>query len=55
MNPFVKRIDTVAAEWPATTNYLYMTYNGSEHDVEFNVEAIMVLGEFLNYEFLTST
>ena len=35
--PWVKQIDTVAAEWPATTNYLYLTYNGSTHDIEFNV------------------
>jgi hypothetical protein len=27
----------VAAEWPATTNYLYLTYNGSAHDVSFQV------------------
>ena len=31
--PFSKQIDTLAAEFPAQTNYLYMTYNGSEHDV----------------------
>ena len=33
MRPFVKQIDTVAAEWPAVTNYLYLTYNGNSHDV----------------------
>lgn len=34
--PFVKQIDTVAAEWPVkSTNYLYLTYNASEHDVSF--------------------
>jgi carbamoyl-phosphate synthase/aspartate carbamoyltransferase len=33
ITPFVKQIDTLAAEFPAQTNYLYMTYNGSEHDV----------------------
>lgn len=42
--PFVKQIDTVAAEWPATTNYLYLTYNGSSHDITFEEEHIMVLG-----------
>jgi len=42
--PFVKRIDTVAAEWPAQTNYLYLTYNASEHDLEFEGGHIMVLG-----------
>jgi aspartate carbamoyltransferase len=31
--PFVKQVDTVAAEWPAQTNYLYLTYNATEHDV----------------------
>ncbi|KAK2196977.1 bifunctional Carbamoyl-phosphate synthetase [Babesia duncani] len=32
--PFVKLIDTMAAEYPAKTNYCYLTYNGIEHDVE---------------------
>lgn len=31
--PVVKQIDTLAAEFPAQTNYLYTTYNGTEHDV----------------------
>lgn len=44
ITPFVKQIDTVAAEFPAFTNYLYMTYNGSEHDLEFNDNGVMVLG-----------
>jgi carbamoyl-phosphate synthase large subunit len=44
VTPFVKRIDTLAAEYPATTNYLYTTYNASEHDVEFNDQGTMVLG-----------
>ena len=42
--PFVKQIDTVAAEFPAFTNYLYLTYNGSEHDISFKDHGIMVLG-----------
>ena len=42
--PVVKQIDTVAAEFPAFTNYLYLTYNGTEHDVAFNDRGIMVLG-----------
>ena len=42
--PLVKQIDTVAAEWPAFTNYLYLTYNGSEHDLDFNGGHVMVLG-----------
>nr|NVI70483.1 rudimentary [Cucujiformia] len=44
VKPFVKQIDTVAAEWPATTNYLYITYNAKSHDVNFNEEHVMVLG-----------
>lgn len=35
IRPVVKQIDTVAAEWPAVTNYLYLTYNGSEHDLTY--------------------
>ncbi len=44
--PVVKQIDTLAAEWPATTNYLYMTYHGTEDDVEFGSKRkkAMVLG-----------
>ncbi|XP_006456591.1 hypothetical protein AGABI2DRAFT_188488 [Agaricus bisporus var. bisporus H97] len=42
--PFVKQIDTVAAEFPAFTNYLYTTYNGVEHDIEFEDRGVMVLG-----------
>ncbi|THH14748.1 hypothetical protein EW146_g5629 [Bondarzewia mesenterica] len=42
--PFVKQIDTVAAEFPAVTNYLYTTYNAIEHDIEFNDRGVMVLG-----------
>ncbi|KAJ3715934.1 carbamoyl-phosphate synthase [Lentinula guzmanii] len=44
ITPFVKRIDTLAAEFPAHTNYLYTTYNASEHDVEFDENGTMVLG-----------
>ncbi|XP_065112262.2 multifunctional protein CAD isoform X2 [Paramisgurnus dabryanus] len=42
--PVVKQIDTVAAEWPAQTNYLYLTYHGSESDVVFEEPHVMVLG-----------
>jgi carbamoyl-phosphate synthase/aspartate carbamoyltransferase len=42
--PFVKQIDTVAAEFPAHTNYLYTTYNAAEHDITFEDRGIMVLG-----------
>eukprot|EP00929_Paragymnodinium_shiwhaense_P027828 TRINITY_DN1624_c0_g1_i1.p1 TRINITY_DN1624_c0_g1~~TRINITY_DN1624_c0_g1_i1.p1 ORF type:complete len:1596 (-),score=444.53 TRINITY_DN1624_c0_g1_i1:125-4912(-) len=34
IKPCVKQIDTLAAEFPAQTNYLYITYNGTENDVE---------------------
>ncbi|KAI4245557.1 MAG: hypothetical protein LQ352_006538 [Teloschistes flavicans] len=44
ITPYVKQIDTVAAEFPAFTNYLYLTYNGSEHDIDFNDHGVMVLG-----------
>ncbi|KAJ4300377.1 Carbamoyl-phosphate synthase [Collariella sp. IMI 366227] len=44
ITPFVKQIDTVAAEFPAFTNYLYLTYNASEHDVTFDDHGVMVLG-----------
>lgn len=42
--PFVKQIDTVAAEFPAYTNYLYVTYNASVSDVDFDDHGIIVLG-----------
>ncbi|KAH9942638.1 carbamoyl-phosphate synthase [Amylocystis lapponica] len=42
--PYVKQIDTVAAEFPAFTNYLYTTYNAVEHDVTFNDRGVMVIG-----------
>lgn len=42
--PFVKRIDTLAAEFPATTNYLYITYNATKNDVEFDDHGMLVLG-----------
>lgn len=44
--PVVKQIDTLAAEYPAQTNYLYMTYNGSVHDIQFenDKKSIVVLG-----------
>jgi len=44
VTPFVKQIDTLAAEFPAQTNYLYMTYNASEHDLTFDDHGVMVLG-----------
>ena len=45
ISPVVKLIDTVAGEFPAVTNYLYVTYNGNEHDLDMGNEgAVMVLG-----------
>ncbi|MBD5351456.1 MAG: carbamoyl-phosphate synthase (glutamine-hydrolyzing) large subunit [Bacteroides sp.] len=44
--PVVKQIDTLAAEYPAQTNYLYLTYNGATNDVDYlhNHRSIVVLG-----------
>ncbi|MDD4799836.1 MAG: carbamoyl-phosphate synthase (glutamine-hydrolyzing) large subunit [Proteiniphilum sp.] len=44
--PVVKQIDTLAAEYPAQTNYLYLTYNGSENDVQYlgDHRSVIVLG-----------
>ncbi|OQN97737.1 Carbamoyl-phosphate synthase arginine-specific large chain [Cryoendolithus antarcticus] len=44
IKPWVKKIDTLAAEFPADTNYLYTTYNASTHDVKFDDHGIVVLG-----------
>ncbi|MCS7107412.1 MAG: carbamoyl-phosphate synthase (glutamine-hydrolyzing) large subunit [Acidilobaceae archaeon] len=46
IRPVVKQIDTLAAEWPAVTNYLYLTYNGWESDVSFHPTRpkVIVLG-----------
>ncbi|MHA1525636.1 MAG: carbamoyl-phosphate synthase (glutamine-hydrolyzing) large subunit, partial [Promethearchaeota archaeon] len=50
IRPYVKRIDTLAAEWPASTNYLYLTYAATEHDIDFeketskNLKKVIVLG-----------
>ena len=44
--PVVKQIDTLAAEYPAMTNYLYLTYNGSQHDIDYENDgrSVVVLG-----------
>ena len=44
--PFVKQIDTLAAEYPAQTNYLYLTYSGVAHDIryEYDKRSVVVLG-----------
>ncbi len=44
--PVVKQIDTLAAEFPAVTNYLYLTYNGTHNDIKYlgDKRSIIVLG-----------
>lgn len=46
IRPVVKQIDTLAAEYPAATNYLYLTYNGRYNDVEYTGDhrSVVVLG-----------
>ncbi|KAM7222344.1 hypothetical protein V8F06_002371 [Rhypophila decipiens] len=44
IRPWVKKIDTLAAEFPANTNYLYTTYNASSHDVTFEDKGTVILG-----------
>lgn len=44
IRPWVKKIDTLAAEFPADTNYLYTTYNATSHDVTFDDHGIVILG-----------
>ena len=44
--PAVKQIDTLAAEYPAMTNYLYLTYNGTQNDIDYEHDgrSVVVLG-----------
>lgn len=44
--PVVKQIDTLAAEFPAATNYLYLTYNGAFNDIKYENDgkSVIVLG-----------
>ncbi len=44
--PVVKQIDTLAAEYPAATNYLYLTYNGTQNDIDYvgDHRSVVVLG-----------
>ena len=46
ITPVVKQIDTLAAEYPAKTNYLYLTYNGTENDIayEHDKKSVIVVG-----------
>lgn len=44
--PHIKQIDTLAAEYPAKTNYLYLSYSGTENDItcETDMNSVIVLG-----------
>jgi len=44
IRPVVKQIDTLAGEYPARTNYLYLTYNGTKNDIEPPTRSVLVLG-----------
>ena len=44
IRPFVKQIDTLGAEYPAATNYLYLTYNADSHDIAPTTNSVIVLG-----------
>ncbi len=46
ITPYIKQIDTLAAEYPAQTNYLYVTYNATAHDIDFpqDGKSVIVLG-----------
>ena len=46
ISPFIRQIDTLAAEYPAQTNYLYLTYHASSHDIipERDDRSVIVIG-----------
>ncbi|UCF63596.1 MAG: carbamoyl-phosphate synthase (glutamine-hydrolyzing) large subunit [bacterium] len=45
IHPVVKQIDTLGAEYPAQTNYMYLTYNGMADDLEFrDQKSVLILG-----------
>lgn len=45
IRPFVRQIDTLGAEYPAQTNYLYLSYHAQEDDVEFpEYNSVLILG-----------
>lgn len=45
IHPFIQHIDTLAAEYPAKTNYLYLTYNCTVNDFEFKLKnSVIILG-----------
>ncbi len=45
ITPFIKQVDTLGGEFPAHTNYLYMTYHAEEHDVVFSDQKSLISGE----------
>ncbi len=44
IRPFVRQIDTLGAEYPAQTNYLYLSYNGSKDELTFAQNPVLILG-----------
>ncbi len=45
ISPFIQHIDTLAAEYPAKTNYLYLSYNSSIHDFDFKLKnSVAIIG-----------
>lgn len=45
LSPVIKQIDTLGAEYPAQTNYLYLTYNGDQDDIELHADhSVLILG-----------
>lgn len=45
IRPIVRQIDTLGAEYPAQTNYLYLSYHGDEDDIAFpEINSVLVLG-----------
>jgi len=45
LHPFIHQIDTMAAEYPVQTNYLYLTYNATEHDIKPDGDSpVLILG-----------
>jgi carbamoyl-phosphate synthase large subunit len=44
IQPVIKQIDTLAGEFPAQTNYLYLTYHGTENDVAPGEKQMLVIG-----------
>lgn len=45
IRPFIRQIDTLGAEYPAQTNYLYLSYNGIADEIEYPIDrSVMILG-----------